>query len=74
MKEQVEIGPISRSLLVETEGEIDIAAGRQRIVEFEEMFGLPLSIPPDEAVIAFEEGRRKAIREVLDSSPVLKSF
>lgn len=47
MTEQVEIGPISRSLLAETEGEIDIAAGRQRIAEFERMFGLPPSHPPD---------------------------
>ena len=41
MTEKVEIGPTSRSLLASTEGEIDIAASRQRIAEFEEMFGLP---------------------------------
>ena len=73
MKEQVEIGQISRSLLAETEGEIDIAKGRQEIAEFEKMFGLPPSNPSDEAVIVFVEAGRKTIKEFLDSSPFLKS-
>ena len=74
MREQVEIGPISRSLLADTEGAIDVTHVRRRHTQFRESLGLPLFNLSDQQLIDIEQGRRRVIREFLDSSLVLKSL